>query len=311
MAEHLNDLEQLAKEVSEYRSRFQESSEVLDDLAKVQIEFEGLTQKYQELKQEYQELREYIEEARTVSDSLQAESKSTITQVIQAQESFDQRFADLERATTEKTAQAQGTLNQQFAEFEQAADSRLQEHIEEARTILASLQAESNNTIDQVVQAQESFDQRFVDLKQAADSKWEQFRQQVFRGLGEFEQQNQELKKEFEERLAAGLEDLESRQRVVQGHLNSLESSVETTRSLINQVQEDTAQRLESLEGRIGKTLDQRLRETRRNSYIFAGTGFLLAVVLATALSSLLQSGNEARYRQAEPPVSQPGKSTY
>lgn len=127
MAEFLNELELLEKEVAKYRSKFQESSEVLNDLAKVQLDFANLAQKYQELQEDYHQLTEHIDEAKTVSSSLQAESKSAIERVLQAQRSFEQRFLELENATNTSTTQARESLAQHFANFESAADGRWEE----------------------------------------------------------------------------------------------------------------------------------------------------------------------------------------
>ena len=127
MADFLDNLELLEKEVAKYRSKFQESSEVLNDLAKVQLDFNNLAQKYHDLQKEYNELKEHIDEAKTVSASLQADSKSAIEGVLQAQKSFEQRFLELENATNTSTTQARESLAQHFANFESAADDRWEE----------------------------------------------------------------------------------------------------------------------------------------------------------------------------------------
>ncbi|MEG4483603.1 hypothetical protein [Microcoleus sp. D2_18a_B4] len=127
MAEFLDNLELMEKEIAKYRSKFQESSEVLNDLAKVQINFNNLAQKYQELQEGYHQLTEHIDESQTVSSLLQAESKSSIERVLQAQRSFEQRFLELENATKTSTTQARESLAQHFANFESAADDRWEE----------------------------------------------------------------------------------------------------------------------------------------------------------------------------------------
>jgi chromosome segregation ATPase len=124
MAEFLDNLQLLEKEVAKYRSKFQESSEVLNDLAKVQINFNNLAQKYQELEEEYHQLTEHIDEAKKKSASLQSDSKSAIEGVLQAQRSFEQRFLELENATNISRTQARESLVQHFANFESAADDR-------------------------------------------------------------------------------------------------------------------------------------------------------------------------------------------
>lgn len=127
MAEFLDNLELLEKEVAKYRSKFQESSEVLNDLAKVQLDFNNIAQKYQELQAEYHQLTEHIDEAKKKSASLQSESKSAIEGVLQAQKSFEQRFLELENTTKTSTTQARESFAQHFAKFESAADDRWEE----------------------------------------------------------------------------------------------------------------------------------------------------------------------------------------
>ena len=79
--------------MSNYRSNFQQSSKVLDNLAQVQVNFCDLVQKYEALKSKHQALTEYINESQTEFAALQDESKSTIKKGVQTQDNFDKNFA--------------------------------------------------------------------------------------------------------------------------------------------------------------------------------------------------------------------------
>lgn len=127
MADFLNNLELLEKEVAKYRSKFQKSSELLNDLAKIQLDFGNLAQKYQELQEEYDRLTEHIDEAKTVSSSLQAESKSAIEAVFQTQETIKRRFLELKSAIETSTIQVRESLAEDFANLETATDRRWDE----------------------------------------------------------------------------------------------------------------------------------------------------------------------------------------
>ena len=56
MADSLNGLEQLEREVNNYRSKFQQSSEVIDDLEQIQSNFKDVASEYQKLNSDHQAL---------------------------------------------------------------------------------------------------------------------------------------------------------------------------------------------------------------------------------------------------------------
>ncbi|NEO38414.1 MAG: hypothetical protein F6J90_19565 [Moorea sp. SIOASIH] len=161
MADNLNSLEHLEREIANYHSKFHQSSEVLDDLAQVQVNFRDLVQKYQALKSEHQEFTEYINEAQTEFAALQAESKSTIDQVVQTQDNFDKSFAELETTTCKNIKQALETLNQRFLNLESTTEQRLSQCQDEAQQALTSLQTQSKYAVNKIDQAQKKFNQRF------------------------------------------------------------------------------------------------------------------------------------------------------
>ncbi|PSB17010.1 hypothetical protein C7B69_17490 [filamentous cyanobacterium Phorm 46] len=261
MAEFLDNLELLEKEVAKYRSKFQESSEVLNDLAKVQLDFEKLAEKYQKLEEEYHQLTEHINKAKIISASLQSDSKSAIERVLQAHKSFEQRFLELENATKTSTTQARESLAQHFANFESAADDR-----------------------------------------------WEKFCDRFSVRLNELEQQIQELKKEFAERLKI----LGANDSAINARLGSVESEMKS----INQIQVSTADQCKGLEERLSKTeqsvsnLELDTRKTRRLVYTMGAIGTILALFLV-GLLFWFQSRNAQLDRQIEQPrILKPGKST-
>jgi chromosome segregation ATPase len=79
MEKHLNELDNLDRELSSLRNKLEKSFEVIEDLAQIQ-------KKFGELSETYGQFLQYKEEARTI-----------LRDMSQAKERFYQRFSDLEK----------------------------------------------------------------------------------------------------------------------------------------------------------------------------------------------------------------------
>ncbi|NJL09257.1 MAG: hypothetical protein HC908_00565 [Calothrix sp. SM1_7_51] len=250
MAEYLNGLENLEQEVASYRSKFQESYEVLDELAKIKLEFSGFSQKYQELDENYQKLTAYINEAKGTLKNLQSDSKSQMEQVIQAEDNLNQRLIGLEKSAVGSIQQAQDNFNQRFAAFEKTSEE-----------------------------------------------KWDRFSNALVRKI-------QEQNKDFEALLDIAVKDWDNRFGEIKAGLDKLDSKLEVTTRLIQEVKINTKQQLAGFQARINQSeesisqVNQRINETETAIYIVAGIGCVLAALLAILPFWLQQRNNDAVYRQ-------------
>jgi chromosome segregation ATPase len=166
MPEYLNGLDQLEKEIANYRSKFQESYEVLDDLAKVKLEFAGFSQKYQELDENYQKLAEYIKEAKSTLKNLQTDSKTQVERLTQAEQQLNERFNILEKNILENIQQNQGNYDEQLAKLEQRIDQRW----EKFRAAIELQNQEQTGEFDSLLEiAVKNWDNRFRDFQSALD----------------------------------------------------------------------------------------------------------------------------------------------
>ncbi len=239
MADNLNGLEQLEREIANYRSKFQLSSDILDDLVQVQVGFEELGQKYQNLKNKHQALTEYINKAQTEFAALQAESKSTIDKVVQTQDKLIQCFTNFESATLKNINQALETSNQHFVELADNNDKQLQQSLNDIQKVLTSLQIQFSDTISQVAQAKSNFQQRFDELtlnnnKQIAEQLNET--QQAFNSLqtqskdavNQITQTQEYLNQRFAKLESTNLEHIEQTQESLNQRFTTLETTVES-----------------------------------------------------------------------------------
>jgi predicted nucleic acid-binding Zn-ribbon protein len=267
MADNLNSLEQLEREIADYRSKFQQSSEVIDDLAQIQFDFEDVASEYLKLNNEHQALSKYINQSKAEFTTLQVESRNNIDEIIRTQENFHRTFSNFENTATENINQKLEILNQQFEVLKNATEQRLETNINEARQALNSLQAQSTDAVFQITQTQEDFNQRFVSLESTnleriqetqeglkqhfktlettAESKWEQFQQQTNSEINIFEEN-------VEQRFAELTEDidirLEERLKDAKQALDLLQSQSSDAVNQITQTQQDFNQRFENLE---------------------------------------------------------------
>lgn len=223
MADNLNTLEQLEREIANYHSKFQQSSEVIDDLAQVQVNFGELAQKYKDLKSEHQALTEYINQAQTEFATLQAKSKSIIDKVVQTEDNLEQCFTNFERTTSENINQALEVSNQRLINLEKTTQDRLEKRLYETQKFLNSLQTQSRDAVNKITQTQENFDQRFFNLQRTnleqikqtqeslnqrfttfettTESKWQKFQQQISSEISTLRQNDEKLKQEFEQKI--------------------------------------------------------------------------------------------------------------
>lgn len=267
MADNLNGLEQLEREVANYRSKFQQSSEVIDGLAQIQFDFEDVAGEYQNLKSEHQALTNYINQSKTEFTALQVESRNNIDEIIRTQENFHRTFSNFENTAKENINQKLEILDRQFQDLKNVTEQRLEKSLNETKQALDLLQSQSRDAVNQITQTQEYFNQRFVNLENTnlekiqetqesldkhfktlettAESKWQQFQQQNYSQqntfINNFEQRFTELTEDIDIRLE---ERLDETQKI----LTSLQTQSTDAVNQITQTQQDFNQRFENLE---------------------------------------------------------------
>ncbi|MBE9040878.1 hypothetical protein IQ235_08810 [Oscillatoriales cyanobacterium LEGE 11467] len=94
MVKNMNELGHVEQELMELRSRMEKSFEIVDGLAQIQAQFEGLAQTYGELKQ-------YIERAQTILENATG-----------VEEQFDRRFGELETSLNDRWETTRGELSE-------------------------------------------------------------------------------------------------------------------------------------------------------------------------------------------------------
>ncbi|AFY53874.1 hypothetical protein Riv7116_1309 [Rivularia sp. PCC 7116] len=276
MADDLNSLEQLEREIADYRSKFQQSSKVIDDLAQIQFDFEDVTDEYQELNNEHQVLTEYIKKTQTEFAALKVESRNNIDEIVRTQENFNRAFTTFENAAIENINQKLEISNQRLIELENHTKQRLEASFNGAKQALNSLQTQSTDAVNQITQIQEDFNQRFanlekVNLKQIqetqqslnnhfktletnTESKWEQFQQQTNYQRNIFRENSEQRFTKLTENIDTRLEErLDETTQV----LNSLQTQSTDAVNQITRTQEDFNQRFENLEKNNLKQIQQ------------------------------------------------------
>jgi chromosome segregation ATPase len=243
MTDYLSGLEEFEQELAHYRSRFQKSSAVLEDLAKVQKEFDGLSQQYEHLKVNSQQLSECIDEAKSYLVSFQGDAKSQIEQLIEAKDD----------------------LNKRLASFETSVDNRWQENLDKTEHFFAELQAKCQDSCNKVTQSQESYKQQFQDLEKIMEMQKVSTAEKL-----------REIERTLEEKLVISLQEF-------QASINQVNQKLETTTSLIKDVKVDTQEaqnRLQKTEEFLTE-VNKRTTNTESLVYIIAGIGFVSAIILA------------------------------
>ncbi len=267
MADSLNGLEQLEREIADYSSKFQQSSKVIDDLAQIQFDFEDVASEYVKLNKEHQALTDYINQSKAEFTALQVESRNNIDEIVRTQENFYRIYSEFENTARENINQKLERLDQQFQYLKNSTEQRLETSLNETKQALDLLQNQSSDAVNQITQTQEDFNQRFVNLENTnlekiqetqeslnqhfktlettAQSTWEQFQQQ------NYSQQNTFINN-FDQRFAELTEDidlrLEERLDETQKILTSLQTQSTDAVNQITQTQQDFNQRFENLE---------------------------------------------------------------
>ena len=187
MGAHLNELEHVEQELAELKNHLKQSFGVLDDLIKVQTQFEDVAQTYQKLKA-------YVDEARTIYTSLEAEARAILERISQAQETLNQNFAELKRtnevearAILERISQAQETLNQNFAELERANESKWGEFRSELSDVQNELYTAHRNLRTELSMQVNSLKGEIEKRLEEFSKSWEGYKRSVQASLSEFE----------------------------------------------------------------------------------------------------------------------------
>lgn len=291
MTDFLKSLEQ---ELASYRVKFKESSEALNDLAKIKTDFEGLSQKYKEIQTEHKKLSEFVEQSRTTAIELQDQSKDAIKQVNLANEHINEEFTNLQHEIVENFTQFQKELNQQFKKSEY-----------ELRQVSVDIKNESETAVKQVTHSNEAVQQEFIALKHEILENFTQFQQELNQHVENLSNQSHqniiniqndvktELKRyqeELEAKLEQRIEDVTNSQKQIQQSLNRLESELNNTKASINEVKQNTVLQLEHLPNRLA-TIDEYQAQTNQK-LLFIGVGSLLAILLAFVSLFMPQRNN-------------------
>lgn len=291
MTDFLKSLEQ---ELASYRVKFKESSEALNDLAKIKTDFEGLSRKYKEIQTEHKKLSEFVEQSRTTAIELQDQSKDAIKQVNLANEHINEEFTNLQHEIVENFTQFQKELNQQFKKSEY-----------ELRQVSVDIKNESETAVKQVTHSNEAVQQEFIALKHEILENFTQFQQELNQHVENLSNQSHqniiniqndvktELKRyqeELEAKLEQRIEDVTNSQKQIQQSLNRLESELNNTKASINEVKQNTVLQLEHLPNRLA-TIDEYQAQTNQK-LLFIGVGSLLAILLAFVSLFMPQRNN-------------------
>ncbi|NEP47932.1 MAG: hypothetical protein F6K65_03520 [Moorea sp. SIO3C2] len=281
MADNLNSLEHLEREIANYRSNFQQSFEVLDDLAQVQVNFRDLVQNYEALKTEHQALIEYIKKSKTEFAALQKESKSTMDQVVQTQDNFDNIFAEFKNTTCNKINQNLETFNQRFLNLESTTEKRLSQCQDDAQQALNSLQTQSKYAVNEIDKAQINFNQRFEDLEETNLEQIQEIQESLNQRFTTIETESETKWEKFQQQIDDDIRKLDSQQKEIQSEIHSIKDAQET--------------------------LVKNTKSTRTIAYM--ATALSIIAVIITVLPSLLQASNEVKYPTVElPQISKPTK---
>ncbi len=143
---------QLEQELVDYRVRLKDFSEVLDDLEQVQTEFDALTHTHRLLRSEYEKLTEYIEEAQVLSANIENECKLAIEKVNLAEESINERFADLDNASLANANQIEASLQNKFLELQNNRENITLEFRTELEDKVKALEAKFQQQLTNSVQ---------------------------------------------------------------------------------------------------------------------------------------------------------------
>ncbi|RUT00742.1 hypothetical protein DSM106972_071510 [Dulcicalothrix desertica PCC 7102] len=291
MTDFLKSLEQ---ELASYRVKFKESSEALNDLAKIQTDFEGLSQKYKEIQIEHKKLSEFVEQSRATAIELQDQSKDAIKQVNLANEHIHEEFTNLQHEIVENFTQFQKELNQQFKKSEY-----------ELRQVSVDIKNESEIAVKQVTHSNEAVQQEFIALKHEILENFTQFQQELNQHVENLSNQSHQNiiniqndvkteskrhQEELEAKLEQRIEDVTNSQKQIQQSLNRLESELNNTKASINEVKQNTVLQLEHLPNRLA-TIDEYQAQTNQK-LLFIGVGSLLAILLAFVSLFMPQRNN-------------------
>ncbi len=277
MTDFLKNLEQ---ELASYRVKFKESSEALNDLAKIQSDFEGLAQKYKQIQTEHKKLSEFVEQSRATATELQDQSKNAIKQVNLANEHIQEEFTNLQHEIVENFTQFQKELNQQFKKSEY-----------ELRQVSIDIKNESETAVKQVTHTHEAFQQEFIALKHEILENFTQFQQELNQHVENLSNQSHQniitikndvkteskrYQEELEAKLEQRLKDVDNSQQKIELSLKRLESELNDTKASINEVKQSTVQQLEHIPNRLA--IDEYQAQTNQK-ILFVGVGSLLAFV--------------------------------
>ncbi|BAZ10662.1 chromosome partition protein Smc [Calothrix sp. NIES-4071] len=291
MTDFLKNLEQ---ELASYRAKFKESSETLGDLAKIQSDFEGLSQKYKQIQVEHQKLSEFVQESRAVATDLQKQSKDAIKQIELVGEHFQEEFTNSQQEIVENFTQFQKELNQQFKKSEY-----------ELRQLSIEIKEESKNALEQVTHSNEASQQEITALKHEILENFTQFQKELnynFENLNNESHQKivdiqsdiRTESKRYQEELGAKVEEhvanLASSQQKLQQSLSRLESELNNTNASINGVKQSVAQQLEHIPNRFAIVEENQARINQK--ILFIGVGSLLAILLAFVSLFMPQRNN-------------------
>lgn len=291
MTDYLNGLDKLEQEIAHYRSRFQQSSVVLDDLAKVRNDFDSLTHKYEELKGHSQQITEYVNEAKTYLNNLKNESQTELQQIHRGKDELQQQFDDLSASLDVKwhlySEKIEKILNALQAE---SKDTFVQ--FENARAILSQqFQQLEQSTVDKVTQVQDELNKSFSELESDNGKKWNSLQQDNQQNLKAMEEK-------FETILATKLQSWEESLQAVQTNLTQVNEKLEATSGLIKTANADT----KNLQEQINKNTDsfkevnQRTAQNESLIFIVAGVGFVCTIILAL-LPFFLQAKSNSQYQ--------------
>lgn len=291
MADNLNSLEQLEREIADYRIKFQQSSQIIDELVQVKFDIEVIASEYQKLNNEHQVLTGYINQSKAELSTLQVKSRNNIDEIVWTQKNFHRIFYNFENTAKENINQKFKILNQQFEGLKNVTEQRLKTSLNQTQQALKSLQNQSTdavnkitqteqyfnqrfetlerNNLEQRQQTQESLDRRFTTIDTKNKSKWVQFEQQNYSQINTF-------KNNFDQHFAELTEDidirLEEKLNEVKQALNLLKSQSSDAVNKIIKSQEDFNQRFENLERNNLEQIQQTQQSLNRRFTTFETT---------------------------------------
>ncbi|MBF2067274.1 MAG: hypothetical protein IGS39_23085 [Calothrix sp. C42_A2020_038] len=307
MADNLNKVEALEKDLASDSAKFKESSEILNDLAKIQHNFEDLAQKYQGLKDEHQKLAENLKESRQIVAALQIESESAVEQVIQTNETVQQDFTNLQQEIIENFTQFQKALQDESRQISGKLQAESKESIEDIlknhKALKQSFSNMEQDILDNFAQSQEDLNQRFLLSEKGAEAKWQEFTKKVAQKLSGVDNQIKNFQGELESKILERLNNLGSSQQAIQQQFRSFELELKNTKILIEEVRKNNQHQLEQVQNRIQKAEEQfaqsnqSFSQTRGLIYIIAA-GSIFALILAVASFLIPSRGNTSRQAQ-------------